>query len=407
MNYTLRNTCRLCASSELECVLSIPDTPVGDAYVVQPPTFTEFYPLSLNRCCHCGNLQLGEVVAPAVLYGAFTYRTSVSVELGDHFRSYASVVSRKIGLKPGDWVLDIGSNDGTLLSHFQAEGYQVLGIDPAVDIAREASKNGIETIADYFSVELAEQLLKERGHPRLILSNNTFANIDNLQRFVEGVKVLMRDDSVFVFETGHAIDLCERSILDNIYHEHLNYFLINPLVSFFKHQGMWLTDVEQVSTKGGSIRCYVGKQKSNREGDEVRRLCQLEVQRGALGAAAFHSMRRRLEDTREQLHQLLSQLSKEGEIAGFGASVGVTTLLYYFGIADFLSVLVDDNPRKHGLFSPGCHLEVVSGDRLKAEHYPNTLILPWRYADIIRSRRPAYTTDGGRFHVPLPEVKSL
>ena len=407
MNYQTRTACRLCSSSQLESAFSFPDTPVGDHYTDQPAPNAVRFPLHLHRCTRCGHLQLAEVVNPEVLYANFTYRTAVSIELEEHFRAYARHVAARVALKPGDWVLDIGSNDGTLLRHFQAAGCSVLGVDPARQIAAEANASGIETLPGYFDAAMAERIHREKGAARLILSNNTFANIDDLASFCACVTSLMARDSVFVFETGYAIDLAEKMIVDNIYHEHLNYFLVTPLTAFFERFGLELCEVEHIPTKGGSIRGYVAWKGAGHLHASVADSCRHEDARGMFESATFSRLNQRFLRNRDELHRHLDRAALDGPIAGFGASVGVTTLLYSLHLGGRLGVLADDNPRKQGLFSPGTCFRVIPGDSLSAKEYPNTLILPWRYADAIRRKRSAYLAQHGTFHVALPEVRTL
>lgn len=405
-NLTLRNTCRLCGSSHLQTVMRFPATPVGDAYVASTELRQEqeMFPLSLQLCLDCGQLQLGEVVAPDVLYGRFTYRTSVSLGLVDHFNRYAEQVCRKLQPPQDALVLDIGSNDGTLLHAFRERHLRVLGVDPARVVAAEANQRGIETLPEYFDRTLAPRILRDKGAADIVVSNNTLANIDDLHAFLAAVKVVLKPDGVFVFETGYALDLARHMVFDNIYHEHLSYFLVSPLRAFFQSLGLCLFDVERVDTKGGSIRGYVCRTDSGRSvSSSVEDLCVLETQEGISRPETFLALNHQVDNARQELLRLLRQYRAEAKtIAGYGASVGVTTMLYHLELGPYIDFLVDENSLKHGLHSPGLHKPVESHRELLHRRPDVVVILAWRYAAAIMAKNADYLKGGGEFIVPLP-----
>lgn len=407
--YQLRTTCRLSDSDNLVTVMRFPNTPVGDAYVreeqIDQPQ-AEF-PLSLQLCLDSGHLQLGEVVEPDILYGNFTYRTSVSLGLVQHFARYADAVTEKLQLGPDTFVLDIGSNDGSLLQCFQDKGMTVLGIDPAHRVAKEANQKGVETWPTYFDAALADKIVSERGLADLVVSNNTFANIDDLRSFCTSIKQVMRPDGVFIFETGYALDLAKNMVFDNIYHEHLSYFLVQPLQQFFASMDMCLYDIERIDTKGGSLRGYVCNQSSNpHTAQAVHELCALEDDRGISKPETFAQLNQQIDAAKTELHKILRSYKAEGKtIAGYGASVGVTTMLYHLELGDLIDYLVDENPIKHGLYSPGSKLPVYCNTVLTDKQPDCVVILAWRYAEPIMQKNQTYFNNGGEFIVPIPFPK--
>lgn len=405
-DYISRTTCRLCESEQLEDVIHFPDTPIGDEYVKEPRDQRTF-PLNLALCKSCGHLMIREVVEPELLYGNFTYLTRVSLGLTQHFLAYAQHVVQKLTLPKGSFVLDIGSNDGTLIGFFKERGMRVLGVDPAKEAVRIANAEGVESLPIYFIEQSAHELKEKYGQAELIVSNNTFANIDDLAAFFDAVKIMMKPGATFVFETGYAVDLARFIIFDNIYHEHLSYFLVAPLEKFFRRIGMHLYDVEQIDTKGGSIRGYVRIEQGNPSVVEsVRKLTNLEREQKSADLGTFKVVNERIDKARKDTHELLEKLKADGKtIAGYGASVGVTTMIYHMDLARYIEYIVDDNKIKQGLHSPGVHIPVHSPAEIYRRKPDYVLVLAWRYANPIISKHQKFLNSGGHFIVPIPEPR--
>ncbi len=409
--FVSKTHCRLGCGGTLRTIVPFPNTPIGDAYQSDPDRAKNlpFFELNLSLCPTCGHLQIKEVVEPDILYGNFTYRTRVSLGLVEHFENYANQVQSKLSLPKDSFILDIGSNDGSLLKFFQNQGHRVLGIDPATDVAQEANDNGVETWPVYFDQESAGNVLKEKGQADLVVSNNTFANIDDLTGFFALVKKVLHPKASFIFETGYAIDLAGKLIIDNIYHEHLSYFLVNPLADFFDRQGMILYDIEKIDTKGGSIRGYVATKDSGKQASgSLRELIRVENERGLSKPEAFEELNGKIHSAKSELKNQIEQVKREGgKVVGYGASVGVTTMLYHFDIGEDLDYLVDENRIKHGLFSPGFGLEVFSHKKLLDDMPACTVILAWRYAEPIIAKNIEYLHRGGSFVIPLPTPQTI
>lgn len=409
--YSLRDTCRLCGSDHLANILPLPATPAGDHYVPQEklceaqPTF----PLDVLLCTDCGQSQLAAVVLPGFLYGSYTYRTSVSLGLAQHFQDYADDLVARLSLPEGSLVVDIGSNDGTFLNGFTRHGLRLLGVDPASTVAQEAIARGIPTINRFFSPETAREIMASHGSARLITANNVFANIDDLESFVAGVALLLDERGAFVFETGYWLDLVNNRVIDNIYHEHLSYFSVAPLARFFARHGLVLTDVVHSSSKGGSIRGIVRRMESGATpSGKVEAMLSAERAFGLHDPASYKPLESLLSDLQNKFGHLVAECQlHEKTLAGFGASVGVTTLLYALGLNDNISFLVDDNPLKQGLFSPGGHIPVLAPQALYDKTPDYVILFPWRYRDTIMAKHAAYTKHGGKFVFPLPTYGML
>ncbi|HLF18650.1 MAG TPA: class I SAM-dependent methyltransferase [Candidatus Omnitrophota bacterium] len=402
-----RKTCRICNSRNLECALKMPSTPVGDSYVTADNLnkSQESYSLDLFICRQCTAIQLMEVVDPTILYGNYIYETSISKGLVQHFEEYSDDVINKVKPLAGQLVVDIGSNDGTLLKFFKKQGLSVLGIDPAPKASQHAQEAGIETWQEYFSPSLAQKIKQKRGCAKIITANNVFANIDDLGAFINGIKTVLDPSGYFVFETGYGTDLIKYRLVDTIYHEHLSYFTVLSLQNLFNRYGMVLTDVERISSKGGSLRCFARvKNAAHKVSSSVDRMIDDEKDYGINSGETYERFSNDVFELKRKLLTLCQRIKSEGKtIAGYGASVGVTTLIYLFELADYLSLIVDDNPARFDLYTPGHHLPVMSSDVLYEKNPDYVLILAWRYQESIIRKHQEYLNNGGQFIVPQPE----
>lgn len=406
-----RDNCRLCGGRNLELVVQLAPTPIADDYVSveRLGEVQETFPLDLFLCRACGHVQLLDVVNPEVLFGDYLYVTSSSLGLVEHFRRYTDEMMRRVSPPEGSFVVEIGSNDGALIRFFQDRGMRVLGVDPAREIARRAAESGIETLPTFFTSERARKIKRECGPAAIIVANNVFAHSDDLGDMAEGVRDLLAPDGVFVFEVSYLVDIVQKTLFDTIYHEHLCYHTVKPLKSFFDRHGMQLIDAERVPTKGGSLRGTAQLAVGSRpESPSVDELIALETSLGFDRSESFKVFGAKIEGVKTQLLNLLCGLkSQQKTIAGYGASATVTTLIYEFELNDVLSFIVDDNPRKQGMFSPGYHIPVLSPQLIYEQKPDYLLILAWNYSEPIMKKHEAFLKAGGHFIVPLPTVQVI
>ena len=402
-------SCRLCESRNLETVIELTSTPLANAFI--PPELKgqpePFYPLVVKYCGDCHHLQLGHVVDPSSLFCDYVYVSGTSRVFRNHFAEYAQTMIDRAALTAADLVIDIGSNDGTLLHFFQESGIRTLGVDPATNIARKASEDGIETLNDFFSAMLAKAIMASYGGAKLITANNVFAHIDDLRAVVEAVKILFADDGLFVFEVSYLVDVLNDLLFDTIYHEHLDYHAIGPLLAFFQRQEMRVLEVQRVSTHGGSIRVIVCRDDSDLETHpSVEALTALEQSMGLDEAQTYRRFSDRIDELGRKVSALIYELRKpEVSIAGFGAPAKATTLLFHFGIGELIDFIVDDNPLKQGLLTPGYHIPIISRNAFYERMPDYTLILAWNFADSIISSTEGYIEQGGCFITPLPKLR--
>lgn len=403
-----RDDCRLCRSKSLKTVLDIATTPVGDDFVTkdQLDKLQPRFPLELCVCTNCGQLQLPGVINPELIYSDYLYETSISLGLEEHFLKYAKKMINQVKPVDGALVVDIGSNVGCMLQGVKALGYPVLGIEPASALAKKATDAGVETWPMFFNRETAIKVRAERGPAGIITANNVFANIDDLTDMMEGIVELLDESGVFVFETGYMVDTVQNTVIDNVYHEHLCYFSMLPLIRFFDSHGLEFVDVERVPTKGGSIRGVVQRKGGPREVSEsVTGLANLERELGFEGMDPFTNLVKRVEAMKSELLELIDGLRAEGKtVAAYGASVGVTTMLYYLELEGRIDCLYDDNPVKFDTYSPGMHIPVYNSAEINERKPDYILNIAWRYMNPIKARHEKYLAEGGAFITMLPAV---
>lgn len=405
-----RDTCRLCDSRRLELVLPIRPSAIGDAFVsdAQRGEPQGIYPLDTFLCLDCGHLQNLDIVDPEILFRNYTYRTSVSLGLVEHFRLYAAQIVARLGVGPDALVVEIGSNDGSLLKAFAAQGMRVVGIDPARDIAMKATADGVPTIPEFFSPALAVQIKATQGPAAAVCANNVFAHIDDLASVAEGIRTLLAPDGCFVFEVSYVLDMVDHLVFDTIYHEHLSHHALLPLERFLNRHDMTLFDVDRVGSKGGSIRALAQLKSTGTRapGATLHVMMAVEERRGIGNPTLYRDLFRRIEERKHAIVDYLDRARDDGKtVAGYGASTTTTTLLYHFELGSRLGFIVDDNPLKQGLFSPGYHLPVLPSSTLLERPPDIVVILAWLYADPIIARNRSYLDAGGKFLVPLPEMR--
>ena len=409
----VRRTCRLCDSPDLVRSVKLAEVPI-----VSPNVGTEEDPSSGQRltrvvapldnylCQACGLNQLVHVVDPSLIYRDYLYRTSISLGLPDHFRALADSVIGRAQLTGGELVCEFGSNDGTLLGAFKDRGMSVQGVDPARQIAAEASSRGIPTLPEFFTKALAERIRADRGPARAILANNAMANIDDLTEILAGVRILLAPNGVFVFETQYALDVFEKTLLDVIYHEHITTFSVRPVAEAFKRHGLTVFDAERIATKGGSIRFWCQLSGGpNPVAPSVSELISLEQRAGLYDLAYHQRFGDKVARITAELHARIAAVrAGGGSVGAYGTSVGCAALIHQFRLEDKLDVLFDDTPFKDRLEGPGYSLPVMRNDGVEQVKPDMIIVLAWRYADPIIRKHSEYSRTGGVFVIPLPDL---
>jgi SAM-dependent methyltransferase len=360
-------------------------------------------------CRACGHAQLLDVVDPSILYGNYIYTSSSSTDLDRHFTGYAKRVTEYFQLQKNSKVLDVGSNDGLLLSKFKSLGMDVLGVDPSSYVASRAAERGIKTVVAFFNKTSVATLLgnENAGGFDLITANNVFSHADNLREFAECVCQALAETGGFVFEVSYLKDLVDNLVIDYVYHEHLCHHSIKPLKQFLASCGLKLIDVERIATKGGSIRCYAVKDSNSRipspAVDEI--ICE-EVASGLYELSTYHALKHKIDSISKDLQLILNDvLNQGGAIASYGASATSTVLTALLGINHLVSFIVDDNLLRQHRLSPGFMVPVLSSKDL-VRYCPRLVVVSaWRFAEEIVAKNQKYLASGGAFLVPFPEIR--
>ncbi len=403
------NRCRICRSPGLKKFLSLGPLPTPNGYLTknQLKENEPEYPLDIGRCKKCGLVQLTQIVRPDIMFTNYKYIPSASKTMIAHFDEMAQEIIDNYDLKKGDLVIDIGSNDGTLLKSFKARDMKVLGVDPAENLANIATKEGVTTLPEFFSSQLANRIAKKYGKAKVVTGTNVVAHISDLTDLFKGVETLLSKDGVFVAEFPYLVDLLDNTEFDTIYQEHLSYFSIKPLVHLMKISGLWIADVKKQDVHGGSIRIFVKKGKVKKVSDPVAGFLALEESKEIYKDKTYREFVRRIEEKKNQLANLLKILKKSNyKIVGCGASARGNILLNYFGINDqILDYIVDSTPYKQGLFTPSHHIPIIAESNILKDQPDFVLLLAWNFKDEILKKQSEYRKRGGKFILIVPDVE--
>lgn len=392
MNFTTIWKCRLCGCDDIEQVLDFGAVPLANAYPKTQDENENTYPMSVAKCANCGHVQLEQTVAPEILFKDYLFASSDSPSLVSHLEGLARKIVQRFG---PDRILEIGCNDGPLLKKLEAlRSNYVYGVEPAKHLAEKARESGAEIFNDFFSPSLAQRIRDEHGAMHVICATNTFAHIADLEGLVSGIALLLERNGVFIFENAYLLDTVKNLYFDQVYHEHLQYYGIRPLIGFFAKFGLEIFDVEHLTTQGGSVRVYVKKIEST-----TRTICMAVTKCVAQEEAEFlyspgtyYRFRARLEEIASRFIDQVAVLKKQGAtISCYGCPAKFTLLSHRFGLTkESIEYVVDDSPLKQGRFTPGKKIPIVSNAHFQGHPTDYCVTTAWNMADAIIRQNPQY-----------------
>lgn len=398
--------CRAC-DGPLTTFLALGEIPLANSLVsLETPSADQpRFPLTMTRCVHCALVQLAETVDSSHLFTQYNYLSSNSPAFVAHAKKLVERLIPERELGPDSLVVEIASNDGYLLQHYVAAGVPVLGVEPARNIATVARERGIDTISEFFSRDLAAKLAAAGRLADVVHANNVLAHVPDLRGVVAGIAAVLKPDGVAVIEAPYLRDMIDKVAFDTVYHEHLCYFALTPLVALFAGQGLSIVDVERVAMHGGSLRIFAQRTGMRSAGENVARMLAEEAAWGVNDAGHYDRFADAVRAFRPVLRQFLSSLRAQGKsIAAYGAAAKGAVLLNYCGIGrETIDFVVDRSKVKQGQAMPGVDLPIFATDELLRRRPDFVLMLAWNFMDEILEQQAEYLRRGGRFIVPVPQ----
>ena len=410
MCYKRKKQCRLCGSENLNKVFSLKETPLANEFVSGCDKSQDTYPLEINICHSCRHVQLGHVVNSDLLFANYLYASGTSRVFVHHFNLYAKYIKEILKTcKEHPVVVDIGSNDGTLLREFKKVEFDVIGVEPAKNLVKISQNNDIDVVNGYFNQDVIEYVIANKGYADVITANNVFAHIDDLQSVIRNAYSLLSNEGLLTFEVSYLGSVLDGLLFDTIYHEHLDYHSVLPLIKFLKENRFKVIDILLVEAHGGSIRVTCAKQQSSYKPRESVRKFVTKEREHPITEAALELFYNRIQQERSKIMNYLHMLSQEGKkIVAYGAPAKLTTLFYEFGInSELIDFVIDDSPLKQGLYTPGSHIPIFSDYSIDYNDIDVIFISAWNFSDSIIEKIKNKVNVNTIFIIPLPDFKTV
>jgi len=403
-------SCLVCSEPEVEVFLDLGSTALANKF----PSAEDLsspeprFPLRVGFCHACGHVQLVERVPPAAMFTDYLYVSSASDTLRAHFDDLAATLTARHGLVDGGLVIDIGCNDASLLCCFRDRGARTLGVDPAENLAEFSSDTGIERYRGFFGADTAGEIADRRGRAALITATNTFPHIPDLAGFVSGLGGVLAPGGACGVGAHYVVALRDQLAFDTVYHEHVSYWALGPMMRLFENHGMEVVRAERLPIHHGQLRATVMRRGEGDVDGSVEEVLAAEKQLGIDRFDTWRAFAERVDRLKAEVVDCLNGLKAEGRrLAGYGAPAKGSTLLEFFGVGPAtLDFIADRSPLKQGRYTPGSHVPIVAPERLLEEPSPDhVLLLAWNFEEEILAQQAEFRRRGGRFILPVPEVR--
>jgi|TARA_B110000037_G_scaffold47800_1_gene58529 2-polyprenyl-3-methyl-5-hydroxy-6-metoxy-1,4-benzoquinol methylase len=408
----IKKECRLCKSKRLHKFLDLGNQPPSDQFInlkeIEKPTI--YYPLQVYNCLKCGFKQLGFVVDPKILYQKdYPYESSLTASGNKHFNEFAESCTKRFDLKRKDLVIDIGSNVGNLLTHFQKRNVGILGIDPASNICKIANRRKIKTVNSFFNNSICSKILKKFGKAKIITGSNVFAHIDNLDDFFKNIKKILLSKGVLIVEVPYFLNLVKNLEYDTIYHEHLSYITLLPLIKYLKKKSLKIFDVEEKDIHGGSLRIFITKNNNFKTKKRLLDLIKVEKKANLNNLGVLKKFSKKVRNNRFEITSILTNLKKKNKkiVVLSTPAKGMTLLNYCKLDKDFIDFATEKSKLKIKKFTPGTNIQVYSDKEMLRKKPDYALILAWNFKKEIMNNNKKFYEDGGKFIIPIPRVKII
>ena len=368
-----------------------------------------FYPLRIMVCDKCFLVQIDEFAKHEDIFNKdYVYFSSFSTSWLKHAEKYTDMMTNRFGFNENSKVVEIASNDGYLLQYFYKKGIQVLGVEPTSNTAAVAISKGIDTVVDFFGKKLAQTLVDKNIKADLILGNNVLAHVPDVNDFVGGLPILLKDSGVITFEFPHLLQLIKENQFDTIYHEHFSYLSLFSVKKIFESNGLEIFDVEEVKTHGGSLRIFAKKMNQNlyEISQNVQYILNTEKDFGLQDLDVYQSFQIKSEKVKNDfLTFLLNAKLKNKKVVAYGAAAKGVTLLNFCGVRkDLINFVVDASPHKRDKFLPGIHIPVVNESQIKEYKPDYVIILPWNLKNEIHEHLKYIRDWNAKFVTAVPEI---
>ena len=410
--YNSRKKCGICNGINLTVILNLGEQPPANSLIEDIKLISQEikFPLRLGLCNDCFFVQLLDIVDKEFMFKHYLYMTSASKPIVEHFKKYADeIYNNYLISKNESTVLEIGSNDGSMLLEFKKLGAKVLGIEPAENIAKIANESGILTKNNFFSSTVAKEISKTENIS-VIVANNVVGHVEDLHDFMDGIKILIKENGIFVFEVPYLNDLIQKLEFDTIYHEHLSYFSLLPIINWVNQFGLEVFDIKKQSVHGGTIRVFITKKDNILQKNSVQEFLDEERQYGLDKILTYEKFAQNIIDLKSELIESIIKLKKEKKsLIGYGASAKGNVLLNYCNIDHtILDFIIDTTPLKQGKFTPGTHIPILPPNKMETKGDGDLiLLLAWNYEDAILEKEKLFRSKGGKFLIPIPKPRIL